>query len=206
MYFGGGSDTLYPRGNTVINNLFFKNRYGSIGFLKTGAVSNNTVLDNFTASSDPLFVDGTTSDMSSSKTPNLNLKPSSPAIDKASHLTVTLNQGSNEVNLTVGNALFFQDGKWGSKLARGITHFPDWIAVGMPGNIVMISSINYKENLITLASPITWSKGDKIWLFKRSDGKRVLFGNSPDYGAYESSESNAADEWDVEPPQLKINP
>jgi hypothetical protein len=190
MLFGGGSSTLYPRRNVVLNNLFYKNSHGSIGYLKEMSRSDNTVINNFLGSSDPLFINGTTSDLSSLTIPDLRIKPNSPAVDKGSNLTVALNQASNGVNLSVENALFFQDGKWGSKLARGITHFPDWIAVGNPDNIVMISSINYKENLITLASPLTWSKGDKVWLFKKSDGKRVLFGDSPDYGAYEYSESN----------------
>jgi hypothetical protein len=45
--------------------------------------------------------------------------------------------------------------------------------------------MNYLTNSITLASPRTWSNGANIWLYKKSDGKQVLYGSAPDYGAFE---------------------
>jgi hypothetical protein len=69
-------------------------------------------------------------------------------------------------------------------LTHGVTLFPDWIAIGSVTNIVKISSINYTTNTITLASPITWSNGASIWLYKDSWGNRVLYGTAPDIGAH----------------------
>jgi hypothetical protein len=81
--------------------------------------------------------------------------------------------------------MFFQNGTWGSDLARGVTLFPDWIAIGTVGNVVQISSINYDTNVITLASPMTWADKAPIWLYKNSSGVRVLYGRAPDIGAHE---------------------
>ena len=63
---------------------------------------------------------------------------------------------ANNTTLVVADAMYFQDGTWGSDLARGVTFFPDWIAIGTVTNTVQISSINYATNTITLASPMTW--------------------------------------------------
>jgi hypothetical protein len=81
--------------------------------------------------------------------------------------------------------MYFQDGTWGSDLARGVTFFPDWIAVGTVTNSVQIRSINYGTNTITLASPKTWNDKASIWLYKKSDGAVVLIGAAPDFGAHE---------------------
>jgi hypothetical protein len=62
---------------------------------------------------------------------------------------------------------------------------PDWIAVGQVDNVVQISSINYSTNTITLASPISRSDGDPVWLYRDSSGRRVLYGSAPDVGAHE---------------------
>jgi hypothetical protein len=91
--------------------------------------------------------------------------------------------------------MYFQDGSWGSDLAGastglGGTMQADWIAIGNVTNVVQIGSINYgnyssPSGTITLASPKTWSKWAKVWLYKKSDGAIVLSGPSPDYGASE---------------------
>jgi len=65
-----------------------------------------------------------------------------------------------------------------------VTLFPDWIAIGDVDKVAQIASIDYSNNTITLASPMTWSEGAKIWLYKKSDGAQVLFGKAPDLGAY----------------------
>jgi hypothetical protein len=70
-------------------------------------------------------------------------------------------------------------------MARGVTLFPDWIAIGTVGNAVQISSINYDTNTITLASPMIWTNDAPIWLYKNSSGVRVLYGTAPDIGAHE---------------------
>jgi hypothetical protein len=62
-------------------------------------------------------------------------------------------------------------------------------------NTVKIASIAYggadgngkplAAGTITLASPMTWSNGAHIWLYRKSDGTVVLNGAAPDYGASE---------------------
>ena len=127
--------------------------------------------------------------------PDLTLQSSSPAIDRGTSLTTATNSGSNSTVLTVADALYFQDGTWGSSLARasaglGGTFQADWIAIGTVSNVVQISSITYgtynnPAGTITLASPMTWSNGAPIWLYKKSDGTQVLYGAAPDMGASE---------------------
>lgn len=116
--------------------------------------------------------------------PDLSLQSDSPAIDGAVYLTQTNGSGSNATTLIVNDAKYFQDGTWGSDLARADLH-PDWIAIGKVSNSVEISSIDYGTNVITLSSPMTWSNRDPVWLYKKSQGDVVLFGDAPDYGAHE---------------------
>lgn len=116
---------------------------------------------------------------------DFSLQAGSGAVDAGSHLTTAANAGTNSDSLIVVDSLFFQDGTWGSDLARGITFFPDSIAIGNVQNVVGIKLIDYRANTITLASTMTWKSGDKIWLASKSDGKITLFGNGPDFGAHE---------------------
>jgi hypothetical protein len=117
--------------------------------------------------------------------PDLSLLSTSGAIDAGTYLTQAIGSGSSSTTLVVGDAGFFQDGTAGSDLARGVTFFPDWIVVGTVSNSVQISAINYSTNTIALASPLSWSNGDHVWLFKKSDGATVLAGPAPDMGAFE---------------------
>jgi hypothetical protein len=138
-----------------------------------------------TTNGDPKFTDPSVGDPTSSTLPNLTLRSDSTAIDGGTNLTTAVGTGSSSTFLVVADALYFQDGTWGSDLARNVTFFPDWISIGTVGNVVQISSVDYATNTITLASPMTWSNGASIWLYKKSDGIRVLYGSAPDYGAYE---------------------
>jgi hypothetical protein len=117
---------------------------------------------------DPLFV--------SIVSNNFNLQPSSPAIDKGGPLTHALVAGNGTV-IKVDEAGFFQDG-W-----AGVGH--DWISVGTTGNYSEIASIDYTTNTITLRTPLTWSLGAPVYLFKDSTGRQVLYGSAPDIGAFE---------------------
>jgi hypothetical protein len=175
---------LYVRvGNTVINNII-NSTHGHYDIDMDD--TRNTIANNFlSASGDPLFVDTYVEDPTSLTRPNLALQASSSCINAGTNLTLAKGSGSGSTSLTVGNALFFQDGTWGSDLARGVTLFPDWIAIGTVDNVVKISSINYNTNVITLASPMTWADNAKIWLYKNSSGVRVLYGRAPDIGAHE---------------------
>ena len=172
----------------------------------TGAALNNwctgaqTSLDSHgntgcTASGDPKFTNPDISNPYSQTLPDLSLQATSGAINGGTNLTTATNTATSSTTLTVADALYFQDGTWGSDLARasaglGGTMQADWIAIGTVSNVVQISSISYgaynaPAGTITLASPMTWSSGAKIWLYKKSDGALTLSGSAPDYGASE---------------------
>jgi hypothetical protein len=176
--------TPIPAGNVVKNNILYGNGRGD--FLNTGnsATINSHTNNWLNANGDPVFVDGTHSDLTSTTAPNLSLQGTSGAINGGTYLTQTSGSGSNSATLIVGDALYFQDGTWGSSLTHGVTLFPDWIAVGNVSNVVQISSINYDTKTIILATPISWNKNDPVWLYKNSSGNRVLYGTAPALGAH----------------------
>ena len=158
----------------------------------TGSQSSNGGCSAF---GDPKFTNPDISNPGSRTLPDLSLQSSSGAIDGGTYLTTATNAGSASTTLTVADALYFQDGTWGSDLSRptaglGGTMQADWIAIGSVTNTVQIKSISYGSynapaGTITLASPMTWNSGAHIWLYKKSDGLAVLTGSAPDYGASE---------------------
>ena len=169
--------------NVIINNIM--NTYGGTQEISTLGSGTNRVENNFlTANGNPRFIDTTATDPTNAALPNLALQAGSPCIGAAENLTTAVGSGSNSATLVVADALFFQDGTWGSALTHGVTLFPDWIAIGSVTNIVKISSINYTTNTITLASSMTWGDKAKIWLYSDSRGRRVLYGTGPDIGAH----------------------
>jgi hypothetical protein len=184
--------------NTIKNNIFYNGTSGNMNYggytsWITGA---NTVSNNWlTASGDPIFTDGTLTAITETQlvtVPDLTLQAGSPAINAGVALTTTVGTGASSTTLIVADALYFQDGTWGSDLVRAAgTMVADWIAVGTVANTVQISSINYATNTITLASPISWSNGASVWLYKKSDGVVVLNGGAPDLGAHETSGTDA---------------
>ena len=215
--YEGGSGT----GNVLKNNLMYQSQ-GYINFgvdvMDKGTPSNgwseiSHVANNWctgtqkggdiggdgvhgcTASGNPLFTNPDISNPASTTLPDLSLQSTSTAIDGGTFLTTATNSGASSTTLTVADALYFQDGTWGSDLSRpssglGGTMQADWIAIGTVTNIVQISSVTYgtysaPAGTITLASPMTWSNGAQIWLYKKSDGSLVLSGAAPDYGASE---------------------
>jgi hypothetical protein len=187
--FAPASSTTYQRvGNVVINNILNNCNHGNYEIDMDGTV--NTVANNFLAANgDPKFTNTTWTDPSSLTAPDFTLLAGSPCIGGGQALATAKGAGNSSVTLVVtplatGSVVPFQDGTWGSDLARGVTLFPDWIAIGTVGNVVQISSINYGTNVITLASPMTWSDKAPIWLYKNSSGVRVLYGTAPDIGAH----------------------
>jgi hypothetical protein len=180
-----------PVGNVIKNNLLYGNTSGDVAHRIWSNPPSDTTRDNswevnwVNADGDPLFVDPTHFDLTSPTQPNLALQGNSGAINRGAYLTQAKESGSNSATLIVNDALFFQDGTWGSALTHGVTHFPDWIAIGTVDNIVGINSINYENNTLKLASPMTWTDKAKIWLYSDSTGRRVLYGTTPDIGAHE---------------------
>jgi hypothetical protein len=118
----------------------------------------------------PLFVNAAGDDY--------RLSAGSPAIGAGSYLTTTTNSGSVSTSLSVADASFFYDG------ASGVVD-ADWIRIGA-STAAQIASINYSTNTITLASPVSWSSGAGIYLYKDSRGNAVISGANPDLGALPS--------------------
>jgi hypothetical protein len=113
---------------------------------------------------------------------DFNLQDGSGAIDGGGPLTrVATNDSGTGTTLVLQNATLFQAGM--DMTARGVQ--PDWIAIGNPGNAAKIVSIDYQTNSITLATAITRSDNDPVWLYRDSHGRQVLMGAGPDVGARE---------------------
>lgn len=128
--------------------------------------------DSYAIEGDPKFVDPSAG--------NFKLQNTSPCIDAGGPLTTVDNADTGSgTSLIVNNAGYFQDG-YGISLVNA-----DWIAVGTVSNIAQITNVNYSTNTITLNSSISRNDGDRVWLYKKSDGKQVLYGDAPDIGAYE---------------------
>jgi hypothetical protein len=204
--------TVSPTNNRIKNNLLYGNGQGDIckaGWLGNDTCGPETwdMVDNNWCThagtgpcspntyGDPLFVNPDLTDTLSQNLfpsihgyttyplPDLRLQSSSRAIGGGTYLTKALLKGSHSTTLVVEDAGYFQDGTAGSDLARGVTFFPDWIAIGEVDNVVQISAIDYDTNTITLASPMRWKARDPVWLYKKSDGTVVLNGLNPDFGA-----------------------
>jgi hypothetical protein len=173
--------------NVIKNNIIYDSKDDDCASLKVGddCTTVNTYTNNWlTGDGDPLFTDTDVSDPTSTTLPNLLLQSGSGAINAGTYLTQANESGSSSTTLIVDDALYFQDGSWGSSLANTQA---DWIAIGTVSNVVQISSINYSTNTITLASARTWSDNANIWLYKDSAENIVLHGLAPDIGAHEES-------------------
>jgi hypothetical protein len=208
------SDLVFTKGDTganVINNVIANSwRTGANdycffvdGSSQTGFVENHNLcfLSGWTGSwqqpysgyayagtdifnKDPLFVNANS---------DLHLNAVSPAIGAGGPLTTAVGIGSSSTSLTVENAGFFSDG-------YGLTGVqPDWIRIGA-STAVQISSVGYSTNVITLASPVSWTSGASIYLYKNSKGALVLNGANPDIGAYPFGSTSAS-----QPPLPPIN-
>jgi hypothetical protein len=213
MFYGDGGGCDGSNGGNVIKNNLAHNIWSETNiwkgtsyypaFYTANSASCNTITNNwgnsgkpqsnpFTPYPDPKFVDPDISNPMAlslvngkwAGKPDLSLQADSPVIDKATYLTQANGAGSNLTVLTVDDAKYFQDGTWGSDLARSTVQ-ADSIAIGTVSNTVQISSINYNTNTIILTSPKTWPNDAPVWLYKKSNGDVVLSGAAPDYGASE---------------------
>ncbi len=166
MDFSGTTGFDWGSGCAQSYNLYFDPdntmTFSGLASGETGAVKNQ----------DPLIADMNNGDFS--------ISPDSPARDSGGPLTfVSDSDIGSGTALVVDKAEFFQDGSW----VDGTE--PDWIVIGNTDNAVQISSIDYDSNIITLANSVLRADGDAVWLYKISDGTRVIHGQAPDIGAYE---------------------
>jgi hypothetical protein len=178
-------------GHAVCADIVFDHNYNATGaevnpkFVSEGSYSspvvNSTDVEWYWYS--PSTPDG--SDITTHNTePDFNLQSQSPAIDGGNYLTQANGSASNSTTLIVDDAKYFQPG-WGNGAGGGASVQADCIAIGKVSNTAQISSINYDTKTITLASPMTWSTGAPVWLYKNSSGQVVLRGSAPDCGAHE---------------------
>jgi hypothetical protein len=114
---------------------------------------------------------------------DFHLQAGSPAIAAGTYLTTvaSVDAGSG-TSLVVKDAAYFQDG-YGLSNAYSTVN-GDCIAVGTASNHVCVTAVNYSTNTLTLASSISRSAGQGVYLYSKSDGMQVLTGSAPDMGAY----------------------
>lgn len=183
VVFSSGTKSLYTKGNVLKNNIVYDN-HRDFSTRGGGASLKYQIIENNWSDYDgnPRFINSDISDPFSLVLPDLRLRSGSPAINKGTHLTEAVGGGSNSTKLIVKDALYFQDGTWGSSLS---SIEADSISIGFIENTVKIKSIDYSNNIIHLSSPAIWSDKAKVWLAKKSNGKSVLKGSAPDMGAHE---------------------
>lgn len=172
-----------PTGNAFKNNLYQSHFqvYGSSG----NSLSSHTFANNWDGDKqgDARFVNASTTppdDKMNPALPNFDLQSSSPAINRGGSLTtVAAGDSGSGTSLLVADGSYFQDGT----LAPAGTVQADWIAVGTVSNIAQIASID--GNTLTLTKAITRNANEPVWLYRKSDGLRVLYDSAPDAGASE---------------------
>jgi hypothetical protein len=174
--------------NVIKNTIVYDSRNYTLNEFEIGQgattveIPTGTIQDHNwgTVDGDPKFTDPDITDPTSTTLPDLTLQAASTAINAGTFLTQANGAGTNSTALIVDDALYFQDGTWGSSLSD---IKPDEIKVGTV--TVAISSINYSTNTITLASAIDWADDAQIRLYKKSDGVQVLYSTETDMGAHE---------------------
>ncbi len=100
---------------------------------------------------------------------DFRLQAGSAAIDTGGFLTMATSAGNNSTTLQVGDSRVFTNG-------YGIAGEGDVIQIGSESP-VLITSINYATDTITLAAARTWSNGANVSF--------PYNGNAPDIGAFE---------------------
>lgn len=144
--------------------------YGSGSFLSDPGSKN----------ANPLFVKYVSPGSASN---DFHLQASSPAIANGTYLTTVASGDSGSgTSLLVNEASYFQDGYGLSNPYSTVNG--DCIAVGTASNHACVTKVNYATNTLTLATSISRSDGQGVYLYKKSDGVQVLTGSAPDMGAY----------------------
>jgi len=111
---------------------------------------------------------------------NYNLAAGSPALAAGTYQTTVASADTGTgTSLIVTDAAFFQDGL--GLNSAGVQ--PDCVAVNTASNHVCVTAVNYSTNTLTLASSISRSSGQGVYLYSKSDGAQVLTGSAPNIGA-----------------------
>ncbi len=208
------NNLFYDNGNVDVTNVVWGGSWSgntTYADATNPAKGNNEVSNNFNGGStwatetNPNFADANAIDVSdptSATKPTLLLGSASSAIDydplgtvKGRLTQVNDGDGCDKdaavcTALVVDDARYFQDGNFGTGSAlawpASVTIVADTICVGTTTNCAQISAIAYDTNTITLATELSWSDNDSVWLQKLSDGTTtVLYGAGSDAGAHE---------------------
>ncbi len=168
IYLANWSDQS-PIGNIVTGNLFYDNKNGAVTY--EGVVEPQVVENNWDQNStDPKFVDLTSSDPDNPNLPDLRLQAGSPCIDAGAYPTRITSASGSGSQFQVGDARYFIDG-WGIPHVQGDEiQLPD-------GQRARITNVNYDSNSITVDRVLTWTQNQGISL--------AYEGAAPDFGAYE---------------------
>ncbi len=187
----GGTGTILPTNMVVINSIFdavddpgfgtifisglptissnapYYDMFANNVTYQSGSSINQTSGGDIT-NTDPQFVSIANLDAHVSST--------SPGIARSRPQTTTTAGGSSTAIVPVADAGFFTDG-WGIQWVNG-----DVVEVGTNSG-VMIASVNYAANTLTLASPITFNNGDGVFLDGTQDiGAYKYDANGYSYG------------------------
>ncbi len=153
----------------IKNNIFFDNQLHAITFYYVEETEQD-VAGNWLHEGDPGFVSiSGQADPADFGVYDFRLLPTSPCRDNGAYLTRTTNAGSDDTVLEVENAGYFIDGH---SVVEG-----DMIQLEGQSTAVVISSVDYAANTLTLASPLTWEASTGVAL--------PYFGAAPDQGAFE---------------------
>lgn len=193
---------IYAINSTVYNNNTFDTNYADTSSYFMRGTTFNLLTDPFAATPD---ITATTGDLVFPKTGvnafkllkpvfTLNTAVPTSAVNGGIHLTtVHASDSGTGVTLYVADASYFQDGTWGSDLARSGLE-ADWICIESTAKCQQIDSatpINYTTNVITLKGSLDRSVDDRVFLYKKSNEDIVFVGAAPDQGAHESDQEGA---------------
>ena len=179
-----------PVGNALKNNLYSARArvYGVSG----NSLANQSFANNWDGDTqgNPLFVNASTNppaDKSDLLLPNLDIRAGSPVLNAGGALTaVAGGDVGSGTSMLLADSTYFQDGS----MAPPGTVQADWIAIGNVTNVAQIASIS--GNTVRLINGVSRRANDPVWLYKRSDGVRVLYESGPDIGAFEYTGSSPA--------------
>ncbi|MDJ0927435.1 MAG: DUF1565 domain-containing protein [Gammaproteobacteria bacterium] len=137
---------------------------------------------------------------------DFSLTAGSPAIDAGAPLTRVASADTGS-----GTSLRVEDSRW---FFGNCANFPSWMGVTCEyirvgpsfanSTEIQIAGANDGTNTITLATGISRSDGDYVWLSRDSDGTVLVQGSAPDIGAYEFASSGGDTIPPVPPPNVII--
>jgi hypothetical protein len=151
-----GHSLAYPAAGGTL----YGHTYGSGAFTAdTGNVQANPLFNNYAAN-------------------DFTLAAGSPALNSGTYLTTVASGDSGSgTSLVVTDASFFQ----GGSPLTGVQS--DCVSVTTTTNHVCVTAVNYSTNTLTLATGITRTVGDSIWLYSDSSGTVVLPSAGPNMGS-----------------------